>query len=124
LDARRFDAVSRLFAARRLSRRQALAQGGAGLAAVGLAATGLAKVSAQDATPEAPTPDAERGPTMLFLQSFQQGSIAPKDGEPETYTLTLEQGLGRTIFFDGCDISVITCIAPDCPPPKGRGHVS
>src|SRR5262249_33852244 len=34
-----------------------------------------------------------------FVQSFQSGSIAPKAGEDGTYTLTLEHGLGQTLYF-------------------------
>lgn len=97
MDASRFDVVSRLFAERKLSRRQALAGTGAGLAA-GALGVGLAKsANAQQATPIAP--DAEHGPETLFLQSFQQGTIAAKAGEADTYTLTLEHGLGQTIYF-------------------------
>jgi hypothetical protein len=93
----RFDVVSRLFAERKLSRRQALAGTSAGIAA-GALGLGLANSAhAQDATPVAP--DAEHGPATLFLQSFQQGSVAKKEGEEGTFTLTLEQGLGQTIFF-------------------------
>jgi hypothetical protein len=92
MDAKRFDTVSRLFANRRLSRRQAFALGSAGA----LAATGLTAASAQEATPSAT--DAEKV-EFLFVQSFQSGSIAPKAGEADTYTLTLEQGLGQTIYF-------------------------
>jgi hypothetical protein len=98
MDANRFDAVAKLFATRRLSRRRALARGGAGLAAGALAATGLSAAMAQDATPSA-EPVSDRGPTMLFIQSFRQGSIAPKVGEDGIYTLKLEQGLGQTIYF-------------------------
>ncbi len=36
---------------------------------------------------------------MLFVQSFQSGSIAPVDGAEGRYTVTLEQGLGQTIYF-------------------------
>ncbi len=36
---------------------------------------------------------------FLFVQSFQAGSIAPKEGAEGTYTLTLEHGLGQTIYF-------------------------
>ena len=36
---------------------------------------------------------------MLFIQSFQSGSVVPKDGAEGRYTLTLEQGLGHTIYF-------------------------
>jgi hypothetical protein len=94
----RFDGIAKHFANRRISRRQVLAQGGAGVAAGALAATGLSSATAQDATPTT-APDASHGPTMLFLQSFQSGSIAPKDGADGTYTLTLEHGLGQTIYF-------------------------
>lgn len=92
MDAKRFDTVSRLFANRRFSRRQAMALGSAGA----LAATGLTEASAQEATPSAT--DAEKV-EFLFVQSFQAGSIAPKAGEEGTYTLTLEHGLGQTIYF-------------------------
>jgi hypothetical protein len=98
MDAHRFDSIAKLFADRRLSRRRALAHGGAGLAATGLAAAGLAATTrAHDATPG---PPATAGKTQfLFVQSFQQGSIAPKAGADGTYTLTLAHGLGRTIYF-------------------------
>ena len=70
----------------------------AGLAAGALTATGLtAAAAAQDATPA--TGQTRPEPEMLYLQSFQSGSIAPKDGEDGTFTLTLEQGLGQTIYF-------------------------
>ena len=51
MDATRFDAIAKLFAARR-TRRRALAQAGAGLAAGALAAAGLARPApAQEAAP-------------------------------------------------------------------------
>jgi len=99
MDANRFDAVVKLFASRRLSRRQALSQYGASLAAGALAATSLGATAAQDATPDPDLPDAKHGPTMLFLQSFRSGTIAPKAGADGRYTVTLEQGLGQTIYF-------------------------
>ncbi len=98
MDATRIDAIARLFAARR-SRRQALAEAGAGLAAGALAATTrwVPDAAAQDATPPAGASGAKTA--FLFVQSFQSGSFAPKDGVEDTYTLTLEQGLGQTIYF-------------------------
>ena len=45
MDTSRIDKVAMLFANRRLSRRQALTQSGAGLAAAGLAAAGVAAVT-------------------------------------------------------------------------------
>ena len=53
MTAPRSDPDSHAGAARRFSRRQALTQGGAGLAATGLAMTGLSAAGAQDATPMA-----------------------------------------------------------------------
>jgi hypothetical protein len=94
----RFDSITRLFA-RRFSRRDALTHSGTGLAAGALAATGLTTVAAaQDGTPEASATCAE-GPTMLFLQAFQAGNIIPKEGDDGRYILTLEQGLGHTVYF-------------------------
>lgn len=93
-----FDDVTKLFAQRRLSRRQAML-GGAGLAAGALSDSGRATAAAQTATQVPERPAARHGPTMLFLQSFRSGTIAPKDGEAGRHTLTLEQGLGQTIYF-------------------------
>lgn len=36
---------------------------------------------------------------MLFLQSYKSGTIAPKEGEDGRFTLSLEQGLGQTVYF-------------------------
>jgi len=93
----RFDTITRLFADRKLTRRQSLAAG-AGLAA-GIAGSRLA--SAQEASPEALpiTPDADHGPEMLFVQSFHSGSIVPSERAEGRYTVTLEHGLGETIYF-------------------------
>jgi hypothetical protein len=99
MGATRFDAITKAFAQRRLSRRQTPVLAGTGPAAAGLAATGQATVSAQDATPDIAAPDPERGPEMLFVQSFRSGSIDPKEGADGLYTVTLEQGLGQTVYF-------------------------
>ena len=89
------DTITRLFSDRKLSRRQSLAAG-AGIAAGALATPALSAV-AQDATPVAP--DAEHGPEMLFVQSFQSGSIVPSNDVAGRYTITLDHGLGETIYF-------------------------
>ncbi|MCC6704298.1 MAG: hypothetical protein IT334_05425 [Thermomicrobiales bacterium] len=91
----RLDTITRLFADRKLSRRQSFTAG-AGLAVGTLAAPVLAD-AAQEATPIAP--DAEHGPEMLFVQSFQSGSIAPSERVEGRYTITLDHGLGETIYF-------------------------
>ena len=100
MDANRFDAVSRFFAHRRLSRRQALTGAGLGVAA-GVLAGGLAtRATAQDATPAAPEAyDPSQRIPYLFVQSFEGGTIAPKEGEDGTYTVALAHGTGQTIYF-------------------------
>ena len=99
MDATRFDAVARLFANRR-TRRRALAEVGAGLAAGALAAAGLtARAAARDEEAAAQDADAAHDSAMLFLQAFRAGAVAPKDGAPGRYVLTLEQGLGQTVYF-------------------------
>ena len=112
MDPNRFDQISRRFSDMRLSRRTALGKG-AGLAAGGGAAlAGIAVTAAQDATP---VPDATPMPignsalppddgvriTHLFVQAYQSGSIAPiaTPGGTATHTVTLEQGLGQTVYF-------------------------
>lgn len=67
-----FDQVIRLFAARRISRRGALAAGG------GLAAPGLAGAAAQEATPVSSLPDAEDGARYMFVQTFGAGELADR----------------------------------------------
>jgi hypothetical protein len=93
MDATRFDTLARRFAGRRLSRRRALVRAGGGLAAGALAAAGWGAARAASAAGDGD------GPTMLFVQAFQAGGVAPKDGAEGRYTLTLEQGLGHTIYF-------------------------
>ncbi len=93
----RVDGITRRFGELRLSRRQALRQAGAGLAAGAIVAGGINHATAQEASPVAF--EDKEWPAYLYVQSFQSGSIAPLDGDDGKYKLTLEQGLGQTIFF-------------------------
>lgn len=95
-----FDRISKRFAERRLTRRQALASGGASLVA-GLTAAGFAQATAQTSTPEVVEVEPWDGEktTYLFVQSFHAGSIVPTEGAEGRYTVTLEQGTGQTIYF-------------------------
>jgi hypothetical protein len=91
----RFDAVAKLLADRRVSRRTALR---------GLAAGGAATVAAVQARPgfgmaDTPPADADAKTEFLFVQSFQSGGFAPKAGSPDAFKLTLEHGLGQTVYF-------------------------
>ena len=105
MDANRFDAISRLFADRRVTRRQVLRQSGAGLATGALATAGITSLAqAQDATAVPETAAFDEGKVektdFLFVQSFKQGNLVARTGEGVAgHTLTLEQGLGQTIFF-------------------------
>lgn len=94
MNPQRFDAIARMFATRRLTRRHAWQAAGGALAASALGAA----ASAQDATP---TPSGTTGEVTnyLFVQSFRSGQIGRLTSGADTFALTLEQGLGQTIFF-------------------------
>ena len=84
---------------RRLSRRQALAQAGTGLAAGALAAAGLATPPTPRTPPRADRATGEKirvplRPVVPVRQHRPQGGR-----RRARYTLTLEQGLGQTIYF-------------------------
>ena len=97
VDASHFDRLARTVAGR-LTRRAALGAGGAGIVATALDALGR-RATAQDATP-ATSPAAGREPvSLLFVQSFARGSLVPKAGEAGSYTLTLAEEQGPTIYF-------------------------
>ncbi|MBX3070119.1 MAG: hypothetical protein KF883_06490 [Thermomicrobiales bacterium] len=93
MEPSRFDRITKQLAERRVSRRQALAQGGAGLAAASLAA--LSSAEAQDAADPA-TPGKV---PFLFVQTYQSGTIVPTEGVEDRYTLSLQAGHGQTIYF-------------------------
>jgi hypothetical protein len=102
MNTTRIDRISTAFATRKLSRRQTLTTGASGIAAGTLAATGVDHAGvAQDATPaiDTPAPDADYGPEMLFVQTFQAGTITPVDGVDGRYQLFLEAGTGQTVYF-------------------------
>lgn len=105
MNANRFDTISKLLASGR-TRRSAIA-GGVGLATAGV----VSRAAAQDGTPEVATPvvdpndphpsadEAQSGPELLFVQAFDAGTWAPKDGEDGVYTLTLTGAAANTIYF-------------------------
>ena len=100
------NAISKFFSELRLSRRRAVTHGGAGVAGA-LITGGLAPTAglAQGATPVT-----GENVEFLFVQSFGGGSIVPASGDG-TYTLTLEQGLGETVFFadrPGREVGAVT----------------
>jgi hypothetical protein len=61
----------------------------------------FARRKAADRSSQAATPAAWDGEKIpyLFVQSFAGGSITPKSGTDGTYTVTLDHGLGQTVYF-------------------------
>jgi hypothetical protein len=86
----RFERISKALAGSPMSRGRALATSAAGEHSAARSS------AAQNVTP---TPDAERGPAMLFVQTYQSGTITPKEGSEGRYTLTLDTGTGQTVYF-------------------------
>ena len=99
MDPHDFDSITRLFAQRRLARRKAVSRASAAVVVAGVSGHGLASANAQEATSAQADRNGTTGPEMLFVQSFESGRIVPKDGYANRYTVTLEHGLGQTIYF-------------------------
>jgi len=98
MDQNRFDTLTKTFGDRSVSRRQALTRGAAALAAGALA--GVAGPGrAQEATPDATPDERRKHPIMMFVQTFKRGSVVRRDGHDARYTVTLQDGVGATIFF-------------------------
>src|SRR5215203_5519371 len=109
MDPTHLDRIARLFATRRLSRRAAVAAGGA--AALGIAGAAHA---AQNATPAAtPSTDEQGGVPFMFVQTFGAGSLAPKDGEDGTLTLTADHLAGQTIYFSDRPERIVGMVATE-----------
>jgi hypothetical protein len=56
------------------------------------------------------TPVADEGLDLLFVQSFGRGTVSATDGDGG-YTLTLEQGLGETVYFSDRPNRVVGTVA-------------
>lgn len=94
MDSNRFDQLTRTVSAK-LSRRQALAGGVAGLSAFALTGRSL-PAFAQDATPAA---TASEHPAFMFVQLADSGNWVPKPDEDGVYLLSLS-GIGdQTLYF-------------------------
>lgn len=94
----RFDRLTQTLALR-ISRRSALAAG-AGFGGLALfQAAPLRSVDAQDATPAVASDSGAATPSFLFVQSFDGGSIVPKEDAADTFVLTLHGEHGRTVGF-------------------------
>lgn len=98
MDARRFDAFTRVISAR-LSRRAALRQGGAGLLGTTAAVAGLrVPGAAQEATPGTPSASSG-GARYLYVQTFGGGSLEPRPEDDGRFLLTLTDAPALTIAF-------------------------
>jgi hypothetical protein len=102
MDTRRFDRIAQLFANRRSRPRlPATSRSGSPIVSLETVTPSTQETNAAEhPTPsvEKTTPISAEKQTFLFLQSFQAGSITPSE-EDGVYTLTLEHGLGQTIYF-------------------------
>lgn len=98
MEATHFDRISKLFAERRLSRRRAMNAGmGAAAAAATLPLAGFAQEASPVASP-VPADDGHDVAPFLFVQAFQSGTLAANT-QDDSHTLTLEHGLGQTLYF-------------------------
>jgi hypothetical protein len=93
VNADRFDALAQMLATR-LPRRGALQRGAASLVVGAGFAAGTRRANAQG-TPAA----ADAAGSDLFVQTFQSGTLTPKPGEAGSYTLSLQGGIGQTVYF-------------------------
>lgn len=101
MDARRFDAIARTLVSGGISRRFALLSGCMGL---GAAMLGSRPARAQEATPAPVSADsyqplAGNHEELLFVQTFGQGALTPKEGAAGEYVLTLSDGSGMTLYM-------------------------
>lgn len=112
MNGTRFDHISRLFAQRRLSRRRAVQQGATVLAAGALATAGQASASMQDATPT-PGDAGGKGVPFMFVQSFGAGELAPKAGEEDLLTLTVDHLAGQTVYFSDRPERIVGMVATE-----------
>lgn len=92
-----------------------------------LAGTQSRLTAAQEASPVAsPVADGEKL-FFLFVQTFEGGSLAPREGEEGTFVLTLQGGHGHTIAFSDRPNRIVVSVptqnfldglgfSPDNPP--------
>jgi len=98
MDPQHFDAITRLFASRRLSRRSALLTG-AGVAALGV--TGAAAQATPEAMTDLATPEGSNNSDVqfLFVQTFGAGSIDAATDGVESLLLVADHVAGQTLYF-------------------------
>ncbi len=97
MNQRSFDRLTQTLA-QRSTRRSALAAG-AGLGGLALAGAESRLTAAQESSPVSSPVATGNKLFFLFVQTFEGGSLAPKEGEEGTYVLKLHGGHGHTIAF-------------------------
>jgi hypothetical protein len=77
-----------------------------------LAVSDVAGVPAavQDATPLATPTALEPSTTTLFVQTFEQGSLQPTEGDATTFVLTLQGDSGHTVAFSDRPERVVSAV--------------
>ncbi len=97
----------------RLTRRAAVAAGGAGLASAALGVAGLGRLGvAQEGNRVSPgeLADGDRK-EFLFVQTFHGGSLTPKEGEADVYVLTLTGHAAQTVYFSDRPERIVGTVA-------------
>jgi hypothetical protein len=97
VDGTSFDGIAKKLASHRLTRRAAIGGGGAVGLSAALSAMPPTVRAQDDATPEAVERDSAA--EVMFVQGYQRGSLAPASAGSGSLTLTLEDGLGQTVWF-------------------------
>ena len=95
-------------------------QGGAGLAAGALAAAGLNAAAAQDATPARRRTRRREDRCSSSSSPSSPAASPPRTGAEGRYTLTLEQGLGQTIYFSDRPERVVGAAPTPAVPGRAR----
>lgn len=98
MNGRAFDTFTRNIAGR-MTRRGAIATGGLGITA-GLMSRVSPAAFAQGATPiGGATPVASGEIEILFVQTFDSGTVTPASDASGTFTIAFQGGTGQTVWF-------------------------
>jgi hypothetical protein len=108
-----FDTVTRLFAARRTSRRTALAVVGGSLASVRLTPATAQETSPVPVHESSPVASDATDVPFMFVQTFGAGSLAPKPEKDGVLVLTADHLAGQTLYFSDRPERIVGMVATE-----------